>query len=201
MLIGLAGSLSGYNGNFSFSKPGNKYEDVPYLGMRVVCITFVYACWQYFSLDVHKYADRFNGTNRYFLRPPLCSMIWFNQIWNNMLTWLLFTCFQFCASLGAAIAPLCYCSTWELTGSLSASLIVGCLVIFGGYNNRKVQNAIKILYFRRRRIGTLLIFSLNTTSGNQIIKTGLWDTMGWGLTSKIYLCQVVGTIFSQDYCI
>ena len=36
MLIGLAGSLTGYNGSFHFSKPGNKYDDVPYVGMRVV---------------------------------------------------------------------------------------------------------------------------------------------------------------------
>ncbi|XP_064602855.1 protein O-mannosyl-transferase 2-like isoform X1 [Liolophura sinensis] len=37
MLIGLAGHLTGYNGSFAFSKPGDLYEDVPYVGMRIFC--------------------------------------------------------------------------------------------------------------------------------------------------------------------
>lgn len=36
MLIGLSGYLTGYNGSFAFDKPGDKYEDTPYLGMRAV---------------------------------------------------------------------------------------------------------------------------------------------------------------------
>ncbi|GIY10392.1 protein O-mannosyl-transferase 2 [Caerostris extrusa] len=36
MLIGLAGKLTGYNGTFAFNKPGDKYEDHNYLGMRLV---------------------------------------------------------------------------------------------------------------------------------------------------------------------
>jgi len=28
--------LSGYNGSFEFKEPGQKYEDTPYVGMRVV---------------------------------------------------------------------------------------------------------------------------------------------------------------------
>lgn len=39
MLIGLAGKLTGYNGTFAFSKPGDKYMDHNYVGMRVVCVT------------------------------------------------------------------------------------------------------------------------------------------------------------------
>lgn len=39
MLIGLAGKLTGYNGSFAFSKPGDKFEDHPYVGMRLFCAT------------------------------------------------------------------------------------------------------------------------------------------------------------------
>ncbi|XP_055930516.1 protein O-mannosyl-transferase 2-like [Argiope bruennichi] len=38
MLIGLAGKLTGYNGTFAFNKPGDKYEDHNYLGMRLFCV-------------------------------------------------------------------------------------------------------------------------------------------------------------------
>ena len=37
MLIGLAGKLTGYNGTFPFLKPGDKYMDHNYVGMRVMC--------------------------------------------------------------------------------------------------------------------------------------------------------------------
>ncbi|XP_018085850.1 protein O-mannosyl-transferase 2 isoform X2 [Xenopus laevis] len=37
MLIGLAGYLSGYNGSFSFQRPGQSYETHNYLGMRGFC--------------------------------------------------------------------------------------------------------------------------------------------------------------------
>ncbi|XP_054258299.1 protein O-mannosyl-transferase 2 isoform X1 [Macrosteles quadrilineatus] len=43
MLIALAGFLTGYDGNFPFEKPGDKYENVNYVGMRVFC-TFLGAC-------------------------------------------------------------------------------------------------------------------------------------------------------------
>jgi dolichyl-phosphate-mannose-protein mannosyltransferase len=36
MLIGLFGYLDGYNATFAFDKPGDKYEDYPYMGMRTV---------------------------------------------------------------------------------------------------------------------------------------------------------------------
>ncbi|KAJ8045755.1 Protein O-mannosyl-transferase 2 [Holothuria leucospilota] len=39
MLIGLAGSLSGYDGSFTFEAPGEKYENVNYMGMRILCAT------------------------------------------------------------------------------------------------------------------------------------------------------------------
>ncbi|GBL74069.1 Protein O-mannosyl-transferase 2 [Araneus ventricosus] len=38
MLIGLAGKLTGYNGTFAFDKPGDKYEDHNYVGMRLFCV-------------------------------------------------------------------------------------------------------------------------------------------------------------------
>ncbi|GFQ75062.1 protein O-mannosyl-transferase 2, partial [Trichonephila clavata] len=39
MLIGLSGKLTGYNGTFPFNKPGDKYEDRKYLGMRLFLCT------------------------------------------------------------------------------------------------------------------------------------------------------------------
>ncbi|KAJ8674354.1 hypothetical protein QAD02_005616 [Eretmocerus hayati] len=37
MLIALSGYLTGYDGTFPFEKPGDKYENVNYIGMRVFC--------------------------------------------------------------------------------------------------------------------------------------------------------------------
>ena len=37
MMIGAAGLMTGYNGSFAFTKPGDKYLDYPYVGMRVFC--------------------------------------------------------------------------------------------------------------------------------------------------------------------
>ncbi|KAI8787689.1 protein O-mannosyl-transferase 2 isoform X1 [Biomphalaria glabrata] len=37
MLIGFAGVMTGYDGSFPFHKPGDQYEDVNYVGMRVFC--------------------------------------------------------------------------------------------------------------------------------------------------------------------
>ncbi|KAF7391066.1 hypothetical protein HZH66_009546 [Vespula vulgaris] len=37
MLIALSGYLTGYDGTFAFEKPGDKYEDVKYAGMRIFC--------------------------------------------------------------------------------------------------------------------------------------------------------------------
>lgn len=37
MLIALSGYLTGYDGSFPFEKPGDKYENVNYLGMRIFC--------------------------------------------------------------------------------------------------------------------------------------------------------------------
>lgn len=36
MLIGLSGYLTGYDGTFAFDKPGDKYDDTKYVGMRMV---------------------------------------------------------------------------------------------------------------------------------------------------------------------
>lgn len=36
MLIGLSGYLTGYDGTFAFDKPGDKYENTSYIGMRIV---------------------------------------------------------------------------------------------------------------------------------------------------------------------
>ncbi|XP_015113145.1 protein O-mannosyl-transferase 2 [Diachasma alloeum] len=37
MLIALSGYLTGYDGRFPFEKPGDKFEDTKYLGMRIFC--------------------------------------------------------------------------------------------------------------------------------------------------------------------
>nr|CAD7587798.1 unnamed protein product [Timema genevievae] len=37
MLIALSGYLTGYDGKFAFEKPGDKYEGVEYVGMRLFC--------------------------------------------------------------------------------------------------------------------------------------------------------------------
>ena len=36
LIIAVAGIISGYDGSFEFKEPGQKYEDTPYVGMRVV---------------------------------------------------------------------------------------------------------------------------------------------------------------------
>ncbi|NWY08874.1 POMT2 transferase, partial [Aphelocoma coerulescens] len=43
MLIGLAGYLSGYDGTFPFQKPGDRYEQHNYIGMRGFC-AFLGSC-------------------------------------------------------------------------------------------------------------------------------------------------------------
>ncbi|XP_061467814.1 protein O-mannosyl-transferase 2 isoform X1 [Rhineura floridana] len=48
MLIGLAGYLSGYDGTFPFQKPGDKYEQHNYIGMRGFC-AFLGSCLIPFS--------------------------------------------------------------------------------------------------------------------------------------------------------
>lgn len=45
MLIGLSGYLSGYDGTFPFDKPGDKYENTSYVGMRVVCHVTLVETW------------------------------------------------------------------------------------------------------------------------------------------------------------
>ena len=41
LIIATAGVLSGYNGSFEFKEPGQKYEDTPYYGMRLVSDTHI----------------------------------------------------------------------------------------------------------------------------------------------------------------
>lgn len=36
MLIALSGYMTGYDGTFPFEKPGDKFENVNYVGMRIV---------------------------------------------------------------------------------------------------------------------------------------------------------------------
>jgi dolichyl-phosphate-mannose--protein O-mannosyl transferase len=38
MLIGLSGLLTGYDGTYPFEKPGDKYNETNYEGMRIVSI-------------------------------------------------------------------------------------------------------------------------------------------------------------------
>lgn len=39
MLIGLSGYLTGYDGKFAFDKPGDKYDNTSYIGMRIVSVS------------------------------------------------------------------------------------------------------------------------------------------------------------------
>ncbi|NWV57592.1 POMT2 transferase, partial [Daphoenositta chrysoptera] len=45
MLIGLAGYLSGYDGTFPFQKPGDRYEQHNYIGMRGVRLCMLVSSW------------------------------------------------------------------------------------------------------------------------------------------------------------
>ncbi|NXX68477.1 POMT2 transferase, partial [Spizella passerina] len=45
MLIGLAGYLSGYDGTFPFQKPGDRYEQHNYVGMRGVRLCRLLSSW------------------------------------------------------------------------------------------------------------------------------------------------------------
>ncbi|NXE33224.1 POMT2 transferase, partial [Ptilorrhoa leucosticta] len=45
MLIGLAGYLSGYDGTFPFQKPGDRYEQHNYIGMRGVRLCRLASSW------------------------------------------------------------------------------------------------------------------------------------------------------------
>ncbi|KJE91845.1 protein-O-mannosyltransferase 2 [Capsaspora owczarzaki ATCC 30864] len=40
MMIGFAGAVTGYRGDFEFKNPGQAYEQTPYLGMRMFCAFF-----------------------------------------------------------------------------------------------------------------------------------------------------------------
>ena len=42
MSIAAAGLLTGYDGDFPFENPGDKYGDKNYIGMRLVSVEFVY---------------------------------------------------------------------------------------------------------------------------------------------------------------
>ena len=45
MLIGAFGYMSGYDGKFPFIKPGDKYDNVSYIGMRLVSgLLLKYVC-------------------------------------------------------------------------------------------------------------------------------------------------------------
>lgn len=87
MLIGLFGYLDGYNGSMPFEKPGDKYEDYPYMGMRIGCalmgafvvpFSFLTVHEMTFSLPASTFAGIFalldHGMltlNRYILLDPI----------------------------------------------------------------------------------------------------------------------------------
>lgn len=59
MLIGLAGYLSGYDGTFPFQKPGDRYEQHNYVGMRGVRLCRLVSSWLAFlCLSIHCYILR-----------------------------------------------------------------------------------------------------------------------------------------------
>lgn len=42
MLLALAGWATGYDGSFPFDKPGDSYGEQKYVGMRIVCIMWIF---------------------------------------------------------------------------------------------------------------------------------------------------------------
>jgi len=42
-----------------------------------------------------------------------------------------FLLLQFCALFGMAVAPVCYCTVYRLTGSYFASVLAASLIVFG----------------------------------------------------------------------
>lgn len=51
MLIALFGYLDGYNATFPFNEPGDKFEDYPYMGMRMVQL-YIYNILIVSKLDI-----------------------------------------------------------------------------------------------------------------------------------------------------
>ncbi|XP_045481761.1 protein O-mannosyl-transferase 2 [Harmonia axyridis] len=54
MLIGLSGYLTGYDGKFAFDKPGDKYENTSYVGMRIFCASLGASVVPMAFLTVHE---------------------------------------------------------------------------------------------------------------------------------------------------
>uniref|UniRef100_T1J5X4 Protein O-mannosyl-transferase 2 n=1 Tax=Strigamia maritima TaxID=126957 RepID=T1J5X4_STRMM len=71
MMVGLFGVITGYDGTFPFNKPGDKYEETKYIGMRVCCVI-----------------------------------------------------------MGTFLVPFAFLTVWEMTKSLPAATLSGCLILF-----------------------------------------------------------------------
>ena len=73
LIIAIAGVLTGYNGSFEFKEPGQKYEDTPYLGMRVVSSITT------FLAKVHSNLPCCTGSNCYLHKHALLEYL---RPWN-----------------------------------------------------------------------------------------------------------------------
>ncbi|CAI9567265.1 unnamed protein product [Staurois parvus] len=144
MLIGLAGHLTGYNGSFSFLKPGQSYGDHSYLGMRGLsgslsaallaallilldtgCITLS----QYILLD---------PILMFFIMAAVLSMVKFNACSGRPFStlwwwWLILTGVSLAGALGVKFVGLFVVifvglntarDLWRLLGDLSLTLDV-----------------------------------------------------------------------------
>ncbi|KAL7992599.1 hypothetical protein Chor_016855 [Crotalus horridus] len=133
MLIGLAGYLSGYDGTFPFQKPGDKYEQHNYIGMRAVCVcervnTGFITISQYILLD---------PILMFFLMGAVLSMVKYNSYSDRSFSapwwfWLCLTGVNLAGALGVKFVGLfvvflvglnTICELWQLLGDLSLSLV------------------------------------------------------------------------------
>ncbi|XP_041070513.1 protein O-mannosyl-transferase 2 isoform X4 [Carcharodon carcharias] len=117
MLIGLAGYLTGYDGTFPFKKPGDKYEQHHYYGMRA-----------YILLD---------PILMFFILGAVLSMLKFDAVKNRPFSltwwkWLMLTGVNLAGALGVKFVGIFVillvgintaCDLWQLLGALSISLV------------------------------------------------------------------------------
>ncbi|ETE68758.1 Protein O-mannosyl-transferase 2, partial [Ophiophagus hannah] len=142
MLIGLAGYLSGYDGTFPFQKPGDKYEQHNYIGMRALSrslpaavITATILIFDTGFITISQYI-LLDPILMFFLMGAVLSMVKYNSYSDRSFTapwwfWLCLTGVNLAGAMGVKFVGLfvvllvglnTVCELWELLGDLSLSL-------------------------------------------------------------------------------